>query len=124
MLTIAGGVPLALRIFCKAMKPPKLVVVSEQDATSMAAFGAPALAHSASRVSSPLALLAPGSAQLFVGVLVGWTCVREPEGYAEVNPKLERKVFQSAVVYRSLSSTTTIVWPCPEMPALKAGLKL
>src|ERR1700689_793314 len=124
MLTIAGGVVVALRIFCNAMKPPKLVVVSEHEATSMAAFGAPALDHSASRVSSPLALLGPGSVQLFVGVLGGWTCVREPEGYAEVNPNFERKVVQSAAVKRSLSSTTTIVWPCPEMPALKAGLKL
>src|SRR5271155_372323 len=98
MLIIAGGVALALRIFCRAMKPPKLVVVSEQDAISMAAFGAPALAHSTSRVSSPEALAAPGSVQLFVGVLGGWTCVSEPEGYAAVNPKVERKVFQSAVV--------------------------
>ena len=57
MLTIAGGVPLALRRFCRAMKPPKLVSVSEQDASSIAALGAPALAHStsmAASTSSPL----------------------------------------------------------------------
>src|SRR5271157_3320121 len=98
MLTIAGGVSLALRRFCRAMNPPKVVSVSEQDASSMVALGAPALAHSTSMAASASWSLTPGSMQLFVGLLGGLTCVREPRGYAEARPRTERKVSQSVVV--------------------------
>ena len=52
MLMIPGGLP-ALRRFCKAMNPPKVVVVSAHVIIRMAAFGAAALDHSASRIASP-----------------------------------------------------------------------
>src|SRR5712691_5106780 len=51
-MLIMGGGALALMRFCMAIRPPKVVLVSAQAAISMAALGAEALAHSASRMAS------------------------------------------------------------------------
>src|SRR5216684_941145 len=83
MLMMAGGLGLALMKFCKAMRPPKVVVESAQVAITMAALGAAALAHSASRIASAsFGAITPGS------------------------------------------SITTIVWPCPALPAANTGFRL
>src|SRR5271168_1142083 len=106
MLTMAGGVPWALMMFCKAIRPPK-VEVSVQEASSMAALGAAAVAYSASRMASPSSPLVPGLEQLLVPLGgAGWTCVKEPPVKLE-RPKVERKVVQSAVVKTLVSSMTT-----------------
>src|SRR5208282_1329550 len=123
MLMIAGGL-LSLSRLCIAIKPPKVVVLL-QEASTMAALGAAALAYSASRIasmSSP-SPFTPGSVQLLEPVPAGWTCVNEPPAKDE-RPNADRNVVQSAVVYTSVSSTTTIVCPCPEVPALKRGFRL
>src|SRR5450755_3046102 len=96
MLMIAGGVPLAFNRFCIAIKPPK-VAVSVQEASSMAALGAAALAYSASRIASPSFPLNPGSEQLFVPLEAGCTCENEP-ALKDDRPKVDRNVAQSAVV--------------------------
>src|SRR6266403_931756 len=85
----------------------------------MAALGAAALAYSASRIASPSSAFTPGAPQLF-GPLGGAGCVwlNEPE-YPD-NPKVDRNVLQSAAEYRSVSSISTIVWPCPVMPAVRS----
>src|SRR5271170_7770632 len=126
MLTTAGGVLLSFSRFCSAMKPPKLTFVSEQEISSMVALGAPALAYSASSVASSSASppTAPGSLQLFGPVKEkGCTCCSVPE-VKEDSPNVERKFVQSSVVNRSVSSTTTTVCPCPDVPALNSGVKL
>src|SRR5215472_3469255 len=109
------------------MRPPKVVVVSAQAAISMAALGAEALAHSASRMASAsLGEITPGAPQLLPGCeggAGGWSWVKEAEVYPE-RPKVERNVLQSAAVKTSVSSISTIVWPWPETPALKRGFKL
>jgi len=65
MLTMEGGA-LVLTMLLSAINPPKVARVLAQAATSMAASGAAALAHSASRAASPSSPLAtPGSRQLF-----------------------------------------------------------
>jgi hypothetical protein len=64
MLTIAGGVPDSLIRFCSAIKPPKLVLVSAHDASSIAALGAAALAHSTSIAASPSSALTFGLVQV------------------------------------------------------------
>jgi len=83
MLMIEGGGVLALMRFWMAIRPPKVVLVSAQAAISMAALGADALAHSASRMASAsLGATTPGAAQLFPGCeggAGGWTCVKEAE---------------------------------------------
>jgi len=55
--------------------------VSAQAAISMAALGAAALAHSASRMASAsLGAITPGAPQLFVPLDgAGWACVKEAE---------------------------------------------
>src|SRR5271165_3069061 len=123
MLTIAGGVPLSFNRFCSAIKPPK-VVVSAHDARTMAALGAAALAYSASRIASVSSPLVPGLVQL-LGPLggAGWVCVNVPPVYDE-RPNTDRNEVQSAVVKTLVSSTTTTVCPCPEMPAVKSGFRL
>jgi hypothetical protein len=64
---IAGGVLLALIKFWIAIRPPNVVLVSAQLAISIAALGAAALAHSASRIASAsLGDTTPGLLQLFV----------------------------------------------------------
>ncbi len=69
--------------FWRAIKPPKVVAVSAQAAISMAALGAEALAHSASKMASAsLGEITPGAPQLFPGCeggAGGWTCVKEAE---------------------------------------------
>jgi hypothetical protein len=99
-------------MFCMAIKPPKLVMVSAQVATTIAALGADALDHSMSTAASTPSPLKPGSAQLppFPGPTgCGWTCESQPLGNMVFRPKAARKVFQSAAEKISLSSTTTIV---------------
>jgi len=60
-----GGGVLPLIRFCMAISPPNVVLVSAQAAISMAAPGADALAHSASRMASAsLGAKAPGAPQL------------------------------------------------------------
>lgn len=65
------------------MRPPKVVVVSAHAAISIAALGADALAHSASRIASAsLGEMTPGAPQLLPGCeggAGGWTCVNEAE---------------------------------------------
>ncbi len=81
MLTRAGGGVLASIKFCKAIKPPKVVVVSAHDAIRIVALGAAALAHSASRIASAsFDGMTPGLAQL-LGPLkgAGWTVEKDPE---------------------------------------------
>ena len=63
MLKIAGGRPRPVNRFCSAMKPPKFVLVSAQEARMIAALGAAALAHSTSTAASPSSPLMPGAAQ-------------------------------------------------------------
>src|SRR5580700_11066090 len=99
MLTMAGGWTELTR-FCMAMKPPKVALVLAQAATTMAASGAAALAHSASRIAPPSSpaqapRATPGAAQLFVPLAgARWTIVSEPELHWE-RPKVVRKVVQS-----------------------------
>jgi hypothetical protein len=99
MLTIAGGVSDSLIRFCNAMNPPKLLV-SAHEASSIAALGAAALAHSTSMAASPSSLLTPGSVQVPAPPMpkvpgTGWTCVKEPAGYALARPNVDRNLFQS-----------------------------
>jgi len=77
MLMICGGALLFTK-FCAAIRPPK-VLVSWQAATMIVAFGAAAVAHSASAVvsiSSPVSVAGPGSLQLVIPLGgAGWrTC--------------------------------------------------
>src|SRR5437879_8222982 len=98
MLIMAGGGVVALIKFWTAIRPPNVVVVSAQAAISMAALGAEALAHSASRIASAsLGATTPGAPQLLEGCeegTGGCTCMNEAEVYAE-RPKVARKVLQS-----------------------------
>ena len=66
-----------------------------QAATSIAAFGAAALDHSASRVASMSSAVTPGSEQLELPLGgAGWIVLNDPEVYL-VKPNALRKVFQS-----------------------------
>src|SRR5713101_1151849 len=112
MLMMAGGGVAALIRFWMAIRPPKVVVVSAQAAISMAALGAEALAHSASKMASASSgAMTPGAPQLLEGCeggAGGCTCVNE----AEVNParpRVERKVLQSEALNTSVSSISTMV---------------
>src|ERR1035437_1992028 len=100
MLMIPGGGGGEVSMFCMAIKPPKLVFVSAQVATTIAAPGADALAHSMSTAASPSSPFTPGSAQLppLKGFDDGggWTCESEPLGNLVSRPKAARKLFQSA----------------------------
>src|SRR5262245_31463669 len=110
MLTMEGGALLLIR-FCKAMRPPKVVLVSAQAAICMDALGAAALAHSASRIASAsFGAKTPGGLQLFMP-LEGAGCTEEKEApeYAD-RPRTERKVFQSFEVKTSVSSIRVMVW--------------
>jgi hypothetical protein len=49
--------------FCMAINPPKFVFVSAQDAATIVALGAAALAHSASAMASLSSGFTPGSEQ-------------------------------------------------------------
>src|SRR5215470_3715686 len=103
MLTMEGGTLLLIR-FCKAMRPPKVVLVSAQAAIWIDAPGAAALAHSASRIASAsFGAKTPGGLQLFVPLEgAGCTDEKEAPGYAD-RPKTERKVFQSFALNTSVS---------------------
>src|SRR5260370_32666049 len=117
MLMIEGGRVLALIKCWMAIRPPNVVLVSAQAAISMAALGASALAHSASRIASAsLGANTPGGAQLLAGSEAGaggWTCVNEAEALPE-RPKVWRKVLQSEALKTSVSSISTMVSPWPE----------
>src|SRR5262249_45873064 len=127
MLMMASGPALALIKFWIAMRPPKVVLVSLHEAISIAALGAEALAHSASRIASAsLGAITPGAAQLLEGCADGaggWTWVNEAEVYPD-SPNVERKVLQSAALKTSQASLSTIVWPWLEMPELNRGFRL
>src|SRR5215467_4235754 len=114
MLKRAGGLG-ALRRFCMAIRPPNVVVVSAHAAITMAALGAAALAHSASRIASAsLGAIMPGAPQLLGPVDgAGWSDVNEAEVYEE-RPNVERNVFQSLELKTSVSSIRTMDWPWPE----------
>src|SRR6202453_2112171 len=123
MLTMAGGELLSLSRFSSATWPPK-EAESAHEASTMAALGAAALAYSASMIASVSSPLVPGLVQLLLPVGgAGWICVKEPPVYDE-RPNTERNDVQSAVLKTFVSSSTTMVWPCPEMPAVKSGLML
>src|SRR5580700_5127401 len=114
---IDGGV-LSFTTFCTAINTPAVAAVSAHAATTIAAPGAAALAHSASRIASSSSELTPGEAQLLSPLVVGAGCtvVSDPEVYCE-SPKALRKLFQSAAArYKLVSSTTTIVCPMPVIP--------
>src|ERR1700683_5599096 len=99
---MAGGVPEFTR-FCPAINPPKVTLVSAQAATTMAAPGAAALDHSASRIASSSSAFTPGSEQLVAPLGgAGCTVVSDPEVYCE-SPNALRNVVQSAMVNKSLS---------------------
>src|SRR5256885_14373196 len=125
MLMIAGGWLFALIKFCSAINPPNVMVVSAQLAITIAALGAAALAHSASRIASAsLGATIPGFLQLLpLPGAIGCTVANEPEVYFE-RPSLDRNVLQSAALNTSVSSINTIFCPCPEMPAANSGFKL
>src|SRR5260221_14197565 len=95
MLMMAGGGVLPLIKFCIAMRPPNVVCVSAHAAISMAAPGAAALAHSASRMASAsFGATTPGAPQLLVPLDgAGGTRVKEAELWPE-RPKAERKLLQ------------------------------
>jgi hypothetical protein len=91
------------------------VLVSAQEAINIAALGAAALAHSASKIASAsLGANAPGLVQL-LGPLDGAGCTieNEPAVYVE-RPNVLRKVLQSDVLNTSVSSISTMVWSWPE----------
>src|ERR1700693_1876797 len=123
MLTIEGGV-LELTMFCIAINPPKVIRVLPQAATTMAALGAAALAHSASRIASPSSpATIPGAEQLLSPLAgVGCTVVRDPPLYW-FSPNVLRKVSQSAELYRSVSSITAMVCPTPVIPCANRGFR-
>ena len=75
MLMMEGGGVLALIRFWIAIRPPKVVLVSAHAAITIAALGAEALAHSASRIASAsLGETTPGLAQLLLPLDgAGWT---------------------------------------------------
>src|SRR5215471_6430359 len=124
MLMIAGGGVPALIKFCMAIRPPNVVVVSAHVAITMAAIGAAALAHPASRIASAsFGEITTGLTQFFVPAEGGLTTVKEPDVYPD-KPKVERKVSQSLALNTSVSSMTTIVCPWPELLALKSGFRL
>ncbi len=107
-----------------AIRPPKVLAEPAQEISSIVALGAAALAYSASRIASPSSPFSVGLLQLFEPVAgAGCTWVKDADVYPD-SPNAERKVVQSAVLYTFVSSTTTIVWPCPEIPALKSGFRL
>src|SRR5208282_4751719 len=117
MLMMEGGLAPLIR-FCTAIKPPKVVFVFAQEASSIAAFGAAALAYSASKSASTSSPLTPGLVQF-----PGCTWENEPAVKGE-RPNAERKVFQSVLPLTLVSSITTTVWPWPEIPEVKSGVKL
>src|SRR5260370_35095463 len=126
MLMMAGGGVLALIRFWMAIRPPKVVVVFAQAAISMAALGAEALAHSASRMASASSgAMIPGARQLLEGCeggAGGWACVKEAEGYP-ARPKGERKVLQSQGLNKAGASISTMVWPWHDVPASNRGFR-
>src|SRR5665213_4279490 len=120
-LTIAGGA-LAFTRFCPAIIRPDVAELA-QAATTMAAPGAAALAHSASRIASLSSEFTPGSEQLLSPLAgAGCTVLSDPEAYCE-RPNVFRKVSQSCVLNKSESSMTTTVSPVPVIPLANKGLK-
>src|SRR3984957_13772896 len=117
----AGGL-LPLIRFCIAINPPNVTSVLSQEARIIAAPGAAALAHSASRIASESSEFTPGSEQLFAPFPAGCAVVNDPEVYCE-SPKALRKLVQSVPLYKLVSSTTAMVCPEPVMPCENSGVK-
>src|SRR5580658_1627149 len=97
MFIIVAGLLGALMRLTSASRPPKVVAVSPQEATSMAALGDAALAYSASRVASRESPLKPGSRQLLTPEDLGLTVARLPPVYL-VRPNVVRKLVQSELL--------------------------
>src|SRR5258708_34606906 len=116
MRMMDGGRVLALMRFWIAIRPPKVVLVSAHAAISMAALGAEALAHSASRMASAsLGAMTPGVAQLLAGCAGGaggGTCLKEAAGEA-AGPQVWREAFQSEALKTFRFATRTMVRPWP-----------
>src|SRR5215469_15829684 len=117
MLTIAGGVPDSLSRFCSAINPPKFVLVFAHDASSIAASGAAALAHSTSIAASASSALMPGSVQGPPVPGAGFTCVNWPDVYP-LNPNTLRNLAQSLVLPVPLLRSFV---PCRCIPQQRAG---
>src|SRR5580704_16382517 len=119
---IAGGA-LAFTRFCIAVSRPDVADErSAHAATTIAAPGAAALAHSASRIASTSSALTPGAEQLLAPFgFAGCNDASDPVVYCE-RPKTLRNVTQSARLYTSVSSITAIVCPEPVTPFAKRGL--
>src|ERR1700685_3453792 len=121
MLIIPGGLLSLTRFWVAIMIPD--VVVSAQAPTTMAALGAAALDHSASRIASMSSGFTSGSSQLLVPLGgAGCTVASDPAVYWD-RPNVLRKVVQSSELNKSVSSITAMVCPVPVMPLLKTGLK-
>jgi hypothetical protein len=74
---MAGGFGPLIR-FCIAINPPKVEKVLRQEAMTIAALGAAALAYSASRIASPSSAFTPGALQLLLpDGGAGWTVLNE-----------------------------------------------
>src|SRR5580704_158848 len=101
MLIMAGGFDPLIR-FWIAIRPPN-VLVSAQEAMTIAALGTAALAYSASRIASPSSALCPGSLQALPPLALGCIVVRLAPVKLD-NPNVERNFVQSLSVKRSVSS--------------------
>jgi len=113
----------ALTRFSSAISPPN-VVVSLHEAITMAAAGAAALAHSASISGLRFgAATTPGLTQLF-GPLGFGGVLSERAARIEDRPKVDRNVLQSLLLYTSLSSMTTTVWPWPAIAGGEQGIQV
>src|ERR1700722_20496890 len=119
-MTEGGLLPLIR--FCMAIIPPNVTSVLSQEATMIAAPGAAALAHSASRIASESSEFTPGSEQLLAPLPDGCAVVSDPDEYC-VSPNSLRKFVQSVPLYKLVSSTTAMVCPAPVIPAENSGLK-
>src|SRR5258708_38014694 len=106
-----------------ALRPRKVVAFAHA-AITIAALGAAALAHSASRIAPPSWPFTPGSEQ-FVGPEggAGWTVFNEAPLKPD-KPNVERNVVQSLLAKRSVSSIRYMVWFWPVLPPVNIGLKL
>src|SRR5665213_1005734 len=117
MLMIAAGF-VALITFCAATN------TCVQVAMTIAALGAAALAHSASRIASPSSPFRPGSSQL-VGPEGGAGCivVSEAPVYPD-KPRTDRKVVQSLLLYRLLFSIRYMAVSYTHLRAHETGRSL
>src|SRR5580698_3109920 len=100
-----------------ARSMPETVFVLSQAERTMLASGADALAHSTSIAASSSSLLAQGFLQL------GYNWVKLQELKVS-SAKFFRKVVQSLVLARFVSSMSAIVTPLPVKPCCQSGRTL